>query len=104
MPISSKEEYKIVESYIENVRIVIQTCNDAEYYAVLDLFEAPQIENTKFKKPVQYFHKEIQIVVGTFAGIDAAIVETDQGIESKEGLQAVHHRWNILVSLHLFIK
>ena len=88
MPISSKEEYKIVESYIENVRIVIQTCNDAEYYAVLDLFEAPQIENTKFKKPVQYFHKEIQIVVGTFAGIDAAIVETDQGIESKEGLQA----------------
>ena len=84
----SKEEYKIVESYTEKVRIVIQTCNDAEYYAVLDLFEPPRIENAKYEKPVQYFHKEIRIVVGTFAGIDAAIVETDQGTECKEGLQA----------------
>ena len=88
MAIYSKEEFNAVKGYTQKVRVVIQTCNDAEYYAVLDMFEPPRIENPKFEKPVKYFHKDIRIVVGTFAGIDAAIVETDQGTECKEGLQA----------------
>ena len=88
MAIYSQEEFNAVKGYTQKVRIVIQTCNDAEYYAILDMFEPPRIENPKFEKPVKYFHKDIRIVVGTFAGIDAAIVETDQGTECKEGLQA----------------
>ena len=37
------------------------------------------ILESKTRNLVKYFHKDIRIVVGTFAGIDGAIVETDQG-------------------------
>ena len=75
-------------SYTEKVQIVIQTCNDAEYYAALEKLEPPRIESPKFEKPVTYFRPKLRIVVGTFAGKDAAIVDTNQGADCKNELEA----------------
>ena len=67
-------ERQAVNEFANNVQVVIQTCDEVEYYAALDRLDPPQIENYDYGKPVQYPHSELSIVVGTFAGIDAAII------------------------------
>ena len=79
--------------FATNVKVVIQTCNDAEYYAALEKLKPPQImiKNQEFTKPVEYPHSQIRIVVGTFAGIDAAVIKTEQGAKCKNDLETVFH-------------
>ena len=76
-----------MRSHTEKVQIIIQTCNNAEYYAALEKLDPPRIESKKFEKPVKYYHPKLWIVVGTFAGKDAAIVDTNQGADCKNELE-----------------
>ena len=78
------EEIKKVKDFAKNeVRIVIQSCNDAEYRAALEMLKPFQ----DFKAPVRYFDKELIIIVGIFAEQNTAIVRTAQGVECIEQLK-----------------
>ena len=90
-PPSREESRQAVVEFATNVKVVIQTCNDAEYYAALEKLKPPQImiKNQEFTKPVEYPHSEIRIVVGTFADIDAAVIKTEQGAKCKTELGTV---------------
>ena len=68
----------------DKVIVVIQSCNDAEYYAALDKIEALP----EFGKRVKYPDKHT-IVVGIFAGWIAAIVRTGQGNECRNDLTEI---------------
>ena len=80
-------ERQAVKDFSMKVQVVIQTCNEAEYYAALERLNSPRIENYNFDKPVDYPHSELSIVVGTFAGIDAAIIA--HGANYKAELETV---------------
>ena len=100
---SDHEESKrqAVKEFTTKVRVVIQTCNDAEYYAALEKLKPPRIE--EFTKPVKYPHPELKIVVGTFADIDAAIIKTDQGSDCIKELQTVFKDNAIFTSAKLLL-
>ena len=49
----SKEDYEAAKVFALKVKIVIQSCNDAEYYAALEMLEPPP----NFDWPVKYFLK-----------------------------------------------
>ena len=72
------------------VKVVIQSCNKAEYTAALEAIERPQLP-LKFNKPVRYpdNEKNFTIVVGTFAGQNAAIVQTEQGSKCRDNLTTI---------------
>ena len=76
-------ERQVVNEFTKNVRVVIQTCNEAEYYAALERLDPPQIENYNYNKPVQYPHSELSIVVGTFAGVDTAIIAQGENFNAE---------------------
>ena len=86
--------------FATKVQVVIQTCNDAEYYAALDKLQPPRISDQELK-PVEYPHHQLTIVVGTFAGLDAAVIKTEQGPECTNGLQAVFK--NVCTSAKLLL-
>ena len=88
-PPSEESKKQAVKEFATNVNVVIQTCNPAEYYAALEKLKPPQIENQEFTKPVEYPHPELTIVVGTFAGVDAAVIKTEHGVKCKTDLEAV---------------
>ena len=79
LPQSNEEA---VKKFAKNVRLVIQTCNEAEYYAALERLSPPQIEDCNFDKPVMHY----SIVVGTFAGIDAAIISQNANCKTEFGI------------------
>ena len=89
LKVPSQEEQKqaIKEFAANEVEVVIQTCNKAEYYAALEKVEPPQIEG--IEKPVEYPHGWYKIVVGTFAGKNAAVAWTEQGSYSQEDLEGI---------------
>ena len=76
-------ERQAVNKFTKNVRVVIQTCDEAEYYAALERLEPPRIENYNYDKPVQYPHSELSIVVGTFADVDAAIIAQGENFNTE---------------------
>ena len=86
---TSPSEVSAVKDFATKVKVVIQTCNDAEYYAALEKLKSPEIKNHVFTKPVEYPDPELTIVVGTFAGVDAAVIKTEQGAKCKTELEAV---------------
>ena len=71
LPIEESER-KAVKVFATKVKLVIQTCNNPEYYAALEKLTSPQIESQKFAKCVTYSHPELTIAVGTFAGVHDA--------------------------------
>ena len=84
----SEDQYKAVEDFAATkVTVVIQSCNDAEYFAALEAIERPPLP--MFVKPVRYPINEFTIVVGTFAGKGAAIVRTKQGTKCRDDLTTV---------------
>ena len=100
LPIEESER-KAVKVFATKVKLVIQTCNNPEYYAALEKLTSPQIESQKFAKCVTYSHPELTIAVGTFAGVhDAAIIKTKQGAKCLNQLEAV---FNIFTSAKLLL-
>ena len=71
------------------VKVVIQLCNKAEYFAALQAIKRPRPPLLMFDKPVRYPSNTFTIVVGTFAGKTAAIVRTDQGTKCRDHLTTV---------------
>ena len=100
-PPSDKSMKEAVKEFAKKVQVVIQTCNEAEYYAALEKLEPPRIENQKFTEPVEYPHAELSIVVGTFAGKDAAVLQTEQGAKCKDELETVFK--NVCTSANLLL-
>ena len=68
----------VIDFAATEVKVVIQSCNKAEYTAALEAIECPPLP-LEFDKPVRYPSAKFTIVVGTFAGQNAVIVRTDQG-------------------------
>ena len=93
-------ERQAVKEFATKVQVVIQTCNDAEYYAALEKLKPP---NQEFSKPVNYPHKWLTIVVGTFAGRDAAVIKTEQGANCLDELEAVFKKDMIFPSAELLL-
>ena len=86
----SEDQYEAVTDFADEVKVVIQSCNDAEYFAALEAIEPLP----RFNKPVRYPNDEnFTIVVGTFAGKNAAIVRTKQGNECREDLKTILPRF-----------
>ena len=84
----SEDQHKAVKEFAATkVKVVIQSCNKAEYTAALEAIERPPL--LMFDKPVRYPTDEFTIVVGTFAGKNAAIVRTKQGNKCRDNLTTV---------------
>ena len=84
----SEDQYKAVKDFAATeVTVVIQSCNNAEYFAALEAIERPPL--SMFYKPVKYPVNKFTIVVGTFAGKGAAIVRTRQGTKCRDDLTTV---------------
>ena len=62
---------------------VIQSCNENEYYASLELIKAPDSKKADgqpmFDRSVQLPDTALKIPIGMFAGYKTAIVWTEQG-------------------------
>ena len=98
--VPEEQEQEIKDFAAKNVQVVIQTCNEAEYYAVLEKVKRPQIKG--FEKPVKFTHGDLPVVVGTFAGINAAVALTEQGSYSQkdlEGILVIFEKATILLGL-----
>ena len=84
----SEDQHQAVKDFAATeVKVVIQSCNKAEYTAALEAIECPPLP--MFDKPVRYPIDKFTIVVGTFAGKNAAIVRTEQGTKCRDDLKTV---------------
>ena len=95
VPSDAKWQKEIKEFATKHVNVIIQTCNRAEYYAALEKMKAATALLPMFDKPVKYptvndpSDEYTIIVVGTFAGKNAAIVRTGQGNECRRDLEKI---------------
>ena len=78
-------QHQDVKDFAAKVKVVIQSCNDAEYFAALEAIECPPM----FDKPVRYPTDKFTIVVGIFAGTNAAIVRTKKGNQCRKDLTTI---------------
>ena len=89
VPSDASQQEKIRKFAADHVNVIIQSCNNAEYYAALEKMEAATASLPMFDKPVTYPIGKYTIVVGTFAGKNAAIVRTRQGSECSKDLENI---------------
>jgi len=89
------EEHKAVDQFAKQVVIVIQSCNENEYYASLELMKAPEIpksdgQSQLFERAVRFPNTiAMKIVLGMFAGHKAAIAWTEQGASCERDIRKV---------------
>lgn len=89
-PEEGTEEYKAVLTFAKSVTIVIQSCNENEYYAALASIEPPDIKTQPaLNRAIKYPDADLTIVLGSFAGCTAAIAWTGQGISCQSDLRRV---------------
>ena len=88
LPDASQQE-EIKNFATNQVNIIIQSCNNAEYYAALERMKPATKSLPMFVKPVMYPTSRYTIVVGTFAGRNAAIVRTRQGNKCRDDLKVI---------------
>ena len=81
-----------LREFAENITVIIQSCNDCEYYAALEQMKPPDsMTESLFTKPVRDpRNHDISITLGMFAGRKSAIVRTEQGILCQEYLKTIH--------------
>ena len=95
VPLDAKLQKEIKKFAAKHVNVIIQTCNRAEYYAALEKMKAATALLPMFDKPVKYptvndpDDEYTIIVVGTFAGKNAAIVRTGQGNKCRDDLKEI---------------
>ena len=92
LPHYGSSEYQAIEQFRQEVVIVIQSCNENEYYASLELMKAPIIENQPqlFNTAVRYRNEDaMRIILGMFAGYNAAIAYTQQGSSCRRDIEKV---------------
>ena len=89
-PLKDQHQVAVKDFAATEVKVVIQSCNEAEYTAALETIKCSPL--LMFDKPVRYPNNEnFTIVVGTFAGQNAAIVRTEQGTKCRDDLTAILH-------------
>ena len=89
-PLEDQHQAALKDFAATEVKVVIQSCNEAEYAAALEAIKCPPLP--MFDKPVRYPNDEnFAIVVGTFAGQNAAIVRTEQETKCRDDLTAILH-------------
>ena len=94
-PSDAKLQKEIKKFAAKHVTVIIQTCNRAEYYTALEKMKAATALLPMFDKPVKYptgnnpDDEYTIIVVGTFAGKNAAIVKTGKGDECRHDLEKI---------------
>ena len=89
LPSDASQQEKIKMFALNQVIVIIQSCNTAEYYAALEKMKAATASLPMFDKPVKYPTSKYTIVVGTFAGQNAAIVRTGQGNKCRDDLKEI---------------
>ena len=89
LPLDASQQEKIKMFVANKVIVIIQSCNTAEYYAALEKMKAATASLPMFDKPVKYPTSRYTIVVGTFAGHNAAIVRTGQGNKCRDDLKEI---------------
>ena len=89
LPSNASQREEIKKFAANQVNVIIQSCNNAEYYAALEKMEAATDSLPMFDKPVKYPTGKYTIVVGTFAGNNAAIVRTGQGNKCRNDLKEI---------------
>ena len=88
-------EHQAIDQFAHEVEIVIQSCNPNEYYASLELMEAPNItkpgsQSQLFERAVRFpNYYDMVITVGMFAGRKAAIAWTEQGASCEKDIRNV---------------
>jgi len=90
----TKSEHEAISQFAKEIVIVIQLCNDNEYYASLKLMKAPKIlkpdGQSQFERAVRFPNQhDMTIVLGMFAGHKAAIAKTKQGADCERDVQKV---------------
>ena len=89
-PLEDQHQVSVKDFAATKVKVVIQSCNEAEYAATLKAIK--RLLLPMFDKPVRYPNDEnFTIVVGTFAGQNTAIVQTEQGTKCRDDLTAILH-------------
>ena len=89
-PLEDQHQVAVKDFAATKVKVVIQSCNEAEYAATLKAIK--RLPLPMFDKPVRYPNDEnFTIVVGTFAGQNTAIVRTEQGTKCRDDLTAILH-------------
>ena len=88
LPSDARQRKKIKKFAAKQVKVIIQSCNNAEYYAALERMKPAKALLPMFK-PVKYPTSSYTIVVGTFAGKNAAIVRTRQGNKCRDDLEKI---------------
>ena len=89
LPLNASQQREIEMFATNQVNVIIQSCNSAEYYAALEKMKAAKESLPMFDKPVRYPISKYTIVVGTFAGKNAAIVRTGQGNKCRDDLKEI---------------
>ena len=89
LPSNTSQQEEIKKFAANQVNVIIQSCNNAEYYAALEKMKAATDLLPMFDKPVKYPTSKYTIVVGTFAGKNAAIVRTGQGNKCRDDLKEI---------------
>ncbi len=88
VPAERDEKHKKLQKFCQEVEIIAHTVNDNEKWAVLDLFQAPELHPNEpiTERPVD-LREPNWIVLGMFGGYKSALIQTEQGVESREELE-----------------
>ena len=91
---TNSDEHQAIKNFAQEVVIVIQSCNINEYYASLELMEAPNItkpdDSPLFERAVWFTNKDnMRVILGLFAGYKAAITWTKQGTSCERDLRNI---------------
>ena len=92
---TNSDERQAIKQFAQQVVIVIQSCNDNEYYASLQLMKAPNItkpdgQSQLFERAVRFPNEDnMAVTLGMFADCKAAIAWTEQGASCEKDIHKV---------------
>ena len=87
--ISKKEvKFREVQTFCQEVQLLVHTVNNNEKWAVLNLFKPPELYPSKLiaEKPLDLYEPN-WIVLGMFGGYKSALIQTEQGTDSRKELE-----------------
>ncbi len=87
---SDASTFEALEKFCQEVKIIAHTVNNKEKWAVLELFKAPELHPNEpiTERPVDLREPNC-IVLGMFGGYKSALVQTEQGDQSRDELYIV---------------
>jgi nucleoside phosphorylase len=89
-PVPHGSKFEELQSYAEDVKLILHTVNDREIGAVLSKMQPPDIDG--FEKPISFDAIPFKIVLGKFGGYRVAQVNTEMGADCEEDLKEALER------------